>query len=491
MRVAGGRRSAGGAVTSVAFEQTDSAVDATEGATSWTFADLEIGDAAADRITLLAVYTHMEYGGNSYVSVQVDGNDAQPVSLAFDLRRNHGDGQWSSWWAIANPTGTTATIEIVENGGNSAEGVTGCAVDVYRLTGADIRPVGADCDTYRGTAGTDDTGAELGALSAEAYVPLGGVTLAAHSAYHLATTATLTWDGATSDHSFELFSNDTRCVVAAYEPDADGLHTISIDNDASDEVTGSLALVSFAPTGGYALPSGIGRKWAKGGVISNFFNASTTDPFVLPVNLGPPAANRKVLLFVGGVMGSSTSGTASVSVDGHDGNGGHSATRLIGPINRVLFDSFSFTEIWLLDNQDLAAGFVTLTPNDLVYGFGVGAVPIYGFDTSAAADTASDMFHAAEDGAARDVSLVLDVPANGIAAACWCATSPVLPIASSWSSGLTEVGTTGIFLLNWLAWGVYEAGGSLESGHTIVAPTATVTNGTDEWEAAAVSFAPA
>lgn len=162
---------AGGAVARPTRVYVGSTGDATN-AQNYTFTDHDIGDAAADRLVVVAITWEVNSGGTINLStVSIGGNAASIIrqDVSPTSRRAH-----SAIAALAVASGTTATIAV----GLSSTNANSCAVHVYAL--------------YNLTSTTpfDDNGGGVqiaGSVSTTVDIPEGGICIAGSSHNGVAT----------------------------------------------------------------------------------------------------------------------------------------------------------------------------------------------------------------------------------------------------------------------------------------------------------------
>lgn len=204
----------------VAITLADIDADGTD-ASSYTFTDKSIGTAAADRVVVVGVAGF----GNAPSGVTIGGVAATQLVLAT-LGTT---GGFAGLWALAIPSGTTATIAVTIGG--SADR---CGVAVWRLTGTrgSITPLDTD---------VDEDGNNSGSLTLNTVVD-GGVIGYAYSA----SDPNFSWTGVTKEFEFAL-------ETSAREQS--GGTALTSSNNASYSITFSAAgggdtvgcAVSFAP----------------------------------------------------------------------------------------------------------------------------------------------------------------------------------------------------------------------------------------------------
>lgn len=193
-------------------------VSATD-ASSYTFTDHAIGDAASDRVVVVCVYV-IRSGAMTISDLTIGGNSATSI---ISQQSNTAAGI-SAIYALAVASGTTATIVV----SLSATSIRG-AVSVYRL-------IGTGGSVTASATGADGTASDP--QSASLTIPASGAGLAVAGN----TAGTHTWTGATEDHD-TLLETSTRISTARATVSA----TISVDYDSAPAFQ-SLAMAAWGPS---------------------------------------------------------------------------------------------------------------------------------------------------------------------------------------------------------------------------------------------------
>lgn len=152
--------------------------------TTYNFAGVNIGTAAADRYVFVAV-VHSSSAGTARTisSATIGGISATIVANQAGVAHAQGLGAAVIWAAV--PTGTTATISITLSGGGGS-----CNIATYRVTG-----LVSATEHHSQTAALATTG---GLLSLSLNVPANGFVIAAYN--NSANTGSVSWTGVSEDH---------------------------------------------------------------------------------------------------------------------------------------------------------------------------------------------------------------------------------------------------------------------------------------------------
>lgn len=166
--------------------------------TDYTFSSVNIGDAAPDRLVVVAAHTTVRHNANRFISgATIAGSAATQVATAHTNTTYSADAVLFSRLVT---TGTTATITIAMTNGVAAM----CIIDVYIITG--LRST-----TAFSTATNTDTASATG-LSASLNIPGNGVMIAAYTVFKDTST---TWTNATEDSDAIFASSEAPEVTIA------------------------------------------------------------------------------------------------------------------------------------------------------------------------------------------------------------------------------------------------------------------------------------
>ena len=198
-------------------------VTSTADLTSYTFNNVNIGTASADRIVVVGITINGSSNGFPCTinSVTIGGNAATQIAQVVGA-------SWATAaiFALAVPSGTTANIVVALN-----RTAGRCAVASWAMTGASITPADTLTDT---NASADPTGT--------IDIPANGAACAAAIS---ATSTTTTWTGLTEkvDTALEGFSTHT----AANDNFASAQTGRTITANFVGAADNAMAVASFGP----------------------------------------------------------------------------------------------------------------------------------------------------------------------------------------------------------------------------------------------------
>jgi len=192
-----------------------------------TFSSQAIGDAAADRLIVVAVaFTH-DYNSSANNSLTVGGVSATKIVGDFDSPGSL--SQDVAIWVAAVPSGTTADI-VVGNNRTSGDKL-GAIIGVYRLTGASATAV----DTSSGNS-TDPISLNLD-VGAE------GLIVAAMGTRD----SEVSWSGVAERGQVEGYSDAGISVADYFSSGSEAPRSVSGISDTYDSLAAACA-ASFGPT---------------------------------------------------------------------------------------------------------------------------------------------------------------------------------------------------------------------------------------------------
>lgn len=216
----------------MAISLTDSLGSGTDGS-SFTFSGANVGAAAADRITLVAV---QYYGTAVPTGVTVGGAAATMLVASYA----GADAHPCSIWAVANPTGTTATIVV-----SLAASTSWLTCRVARLTGCNPTPVdtAAANDTGFPNTGTVTLGLSIDAKASGAIFAAGGGSV-------VNTPSTAAFTGLSTGAALTLGGEAAYSRAGYLQPSSDETPravSLAIGGGGANNYTLGAAAVSFAP----------------------------------------------------------------------------------------------------------------------------------------------------------------------------------------------------------------------------------------------------
>ncbi len=192
---------------------------------TYTWASTSLGDAAADRV-MIAVASVRGFSNTAPVEISI-GATTMTLIVSSDDTTGDQDAQ-ASIHAVAYPTGTTDTVEMVGgSGGDLRDGVV-WLIPVYGYSATAY-----DSDVDQATSGSSSS-----------------VTIG-HSAYNFVigvfalrdTTSTTSWTGLTEIEDDE-FSDNVQSYAYDEFTVADASLTVSVTHDSNDR---ALAVAAFPP----------------------------------------------------------------------------------------------------------------------------------------------------------------------------------------------------------------------------------------------------
>jgi|SRR5262245_6475236 len=288
-----------GAITFVG----DNSIVATQSV--FTFDDEPIGTAASDRyVGIVVAGTSRTIGGASYIqSVTVNGSAATCVGLTTNESAN---GPFVGLYIHALATGTTADIVVTVSGSGGSDAFD-CNIFVYNITGIDPTPIGGGLFTQiRGGSGLlpGTTLATISLNTVDDGVAFGGV------GSHSSGSTSYTWAGLTEDSDTTTFGNNCWSAASLATGDNTPLTVTATPNNGGANMCARS--VAFAPAGTTAGNTYL--NWQESAQNLN------SDPLDRDVNIGPPSADRIVVL---GIFGTSSNGAgggvmpSTVTLDGN------------------------------------------------------------------------------------------------------------------------------------------------------------------------------
>src|SRR3990167_5715602 len=203
----------------------------TTNATQYTFSNVAIGAASADRIVIVSASGGRAAGGTHTVSSLTIAGSA--AVLLKEVACGHLGTESISLWALAVPTGTTANIVVTWNAS-----MIDCGIGVWALTGAK--------STVYATASDNTTGAGKPATTISCLA--GGSIIAAAGMHSISDVCA--WTGLTErfDEATESANGDFHS--GASDNFAAAQTNRSIIAEPLSQVRGGLVVTAWSPSAG-------------------------------------------------------------------------------------------------------------------------------------------------------------------------------------------------------------------------------------------------
>lgn len=196
--------------------------------TSYTFTAQDIGTASSDRRVVVGVTFYVNSGSQSVSSVTIGGVSA---SALYDPGAVAATAEGVAFWSAIVPTGTTGDIVI-----NFSSAPLRIGIGVWAVTAASS----ALFDSKRAT-GTGNP------LSVSIGVPANGAVIAVAGMVNNGTAGTYTWVGLTENYDAVIGGAGTHSGSSGTFSSANAALTVSSTYSQTPNISGSLAVIAFAP----------------------------------------------------------------------------------------------------------------------------------------------------------------------------------------------------------------------------------------------------
>jgi hypothetical protein len=274
------------------------------GASTYTFTSEPVGDADANRSTVVVVNYVQAGTGSTPPTMTIGGVSATCDGYTFGGIDSGFPGRaFSAVFRLANPTGTTATIVV-----SLSTAAFSCVIDVYSVIN-----VGSVVDTGSAT-GTSTSSPHIVALDLDTVT--GGALIAGAEAYGF-TDSILdgTWVGTTKNSQYEENSDDTELRGSASSEIITGETPRSLDLDLtmSPESYAAIA-VSYAPAAGEddCLANDVISASSVTQPALHQLHALLANDVISASSVGQPAVHQSNVLLASDVLSTSSVGQPQV-----------------------------------------------------------------------------------------------------------------------------------------------------------------------------------